>query len=104
MKNYTLVYITTPNKKLALKLGKACLEEKLVACVNIIDKVTALYEWEGKLCQEKECILIMKTIQKNSAKIIKNVKALHSNSCPCIVTLPITDGNEQFLDWISKSL
>ena len=103
MKKHIIVYVTTPNKKIALQIGKTCVQDKLVACINIIDKVISVYEWQGKLCEEKECILIMKSIQKKSLEIIKKVKELHTYSCPCIVTLPILDGNKNFLDWISQN-
>jgi periplasmic divalent cation tolerance protein len=103
MKKHVVIYITTPNKRLALKIGKACIQDKLVACINVIDKISSVYEWQGKLCEEKECILIMKTVQKKSFEIKKKVEQLHSYSCPCILILPILDGNENFLNWVSQS-
>ena len=80
MKKYVIVYVTVPNKQLGVKIGKACVESNLVACSNIIEGVTSIYKWQGKFCQAKECILIMKTIQKNSADIIKKVQALHTTN------------------------
>ena len=102
MNKHVIFYVTAPNKKLALKIGKACIENKLVACVNIIDKVSSIYEWQGKICKENECILIMKSINKNSSKVIKKVKDLHSASCPCILSLPVLGGNTDFLKWILR--
>ena len=103
MKNYVVVYVTVPSKELALKIGKACIKDRLVGCINVIDKITSMYEWQGKLCEEQECLLIMKSVQENSSKVIKKVKELHSYSCPCVLVLPVSDGNKDFLNWISQS-
>ena len=103
MKKYAVFYITVPNKRLALKIGKVCIQDRLVACSNIIDKVTSIYEWQEEICQENECVLIMKGIYKNFSKIKSKVKELHSYSCPCILALPILDGDKTFLSWLSQS-
>ncbi|NRA73588.1 MAG: divalent-cation tolerance protein CutA [Rickettsiales bacterium] len=103
MKKFAIFYVTAPNQKLAVKIGKSCLKEKLVACVNIINKVTSLYKWQGKFCQDDECILIMKGLHKNFPKIKNHVQKLHQYSCPCILELPILDGNRDFLDWIIQN-
>ena len=95
-----IVYITTKNKKEARKIGKALIEEKLAACVNTIDGMNSMYFWEGKLQDDQEAVLIAKTKEKLVADLTKRVKALHSYSCPCIISLPILGGNEDFLAWI----
>lgn len=96
-----LIYITAANKKEALSLGKKIVEEKLAACINVIDKMESIYFWEGKLRHDKESILIVKARESNNEKIIRRVKELHSYSCPAILVLPITDGNKDYLKWLS---
>ncbi len=94
------VYITTKDKEEARKIGKALVEEKLAACVNIIDAMNSFYFWEGKLQDEQEAILIAKTKEKLVPELTQRVKSLHSYSCPCVVALPIMDGNQDFLAWV----
>jgi periplasmic divalent cation tolerance protein len=96
-----LIYITAADKKEALSLGKKIVEEKLAACVNVIDKMESIYFWEGKLRHGKEAVLIVKARESNNEKIIRRVKELHSYSCPAILVLPITDGNKDYLKWLS---
>lgn len=103
MTEFNLIYVTFPNKKLALKVVTHCVKSKLVACANVIDGTTSVYEWKGKLCKESECIAIMKAKSKLVKKIVSEIKKLHSYECPCILSLPIIGGSEQFLKWLRSS-
>jgi len=96
------VYITTKNKKEAGKIGKELVKSRLAACVNIIDNMNSLYWWKGKIQDDKEAILIAKTKQALVPKLIEKVKSLHSYECPCIISLPIMDGDKKFLEWIRR--
>ena len=94
------VYITTGDKAEARQIGKALVESRLAACVNIIDQMTSLYRWEGKIQEDHEVILIAKTTEKNVPVLKEKVTAMHSYECPCIVCLSVTDGNAPYLAWI----
>ena len=96
-----LIYITTENKAEAERIGRILVEERLAACVNIIDGMNSIYRWEGKLMQDTETVLIAKTVQDKVSALTERVKALHSYDCPCVVALPIRDGNESFLNWVA---
>jgi periplasmic divalent cation tolerance protein len=97
-----LVYITTKDKDEARRIGKELVKTRLAACVNIIDNMNSMYWWEGKIQDDQEVILIAKTKQSLVKKLIKKVKSIHSYSTPCIVSLPILDGNSDYLDWLEK--
>lgn len=100
--NLNFVYITCADRAEADKIGRALVEARLAACINIIDGMNSIYWWEGKIGEGKETVLIAKTKEALVSKLIEKVKSLHSYSCPCIVTLPIADGNPDFLEWIEK--
>jgi periplasmic divalent cation tolerance protein len=95
------VYLTAKNKKQARAIGKALVAEKLVACVNILSGMNSLYFWEGKLCDETEAVVIMKTVDTRLEKLVARVKQLHGYSVPCVVALPIAGGNKDFLSWVN---
>jgi periplasmic divalent cation tolerance protein len=97
-----LVYITTKDKNEARRIGKELVKTRLAGCVNIIDNMNSMYWWEGKIQDDQEVILIAKTRQSLVKKLIKKVKSIHSYSTPCIISLPILDGNKQYLDWLEK--
>ncbi len=99
-----LIYITTENKMEAERIGRILVEERLAACVNIIDGMNSIYRWEGKIMQDTETVLIAKTVQDKVSALTERVKALHSYDCPCVVALPIQDGNESFLNWVAEEV
>ena len=99
---YNLIYITTKDKAEAKKIGQAVVEARLAACANIIDKMGSVYWWQGKMEQGVEAVLILKTKENLVSELIEKVKSLHSYECPCIVSLPIVDGNKAYLDWLEN--
>jgi periplasmic divalent cation tolerance protein len=97
-----MVYITVKNRREALKIARILVEQRLVACVNILGPIDSLYWWGGKICSDKEVTLIAKTTRRNFAKLLPVVKDAHSYQVPCVVALPMVEGNPDFLAWIEK--
>ncbi len=98
------IYMTAGSKAEAQKIGSTLVESQLAACVNILDNMQSIYRWEGKLQQDSEVVLIAKTTDSLVAQLIEKVKSLHSYDCPCIVSLPISDGYPPFLEWIQSEV
>ena len=73
-----LVYMTAGSPEEARRIGAALVEDRLAACVNIIDGMHSIYRWEGKLQQDQETILIAKTTRDRLPVLIETVKAMHS--------------------------
>ncbi len=96
------VYITTKDAGEAERIGGVLLEERFVACVNIIPRIISRYWWEGKMVRDEEALLIAKTKKALVPSVIAKVKSIHSYTCPCVLSLPIEDGNADFLSWISR--
>ncbi len=94
------IYITTDGPDEARAIGRALVEARLAACVNILDPMASLYWWEGEVREGRETVLIAKTTAELVAALTEKVRALHSYDCPCIVALPIEGGNSAFLEWI----
>ena len=95
-----LIYITAGNLDEARAIGKELVSQRLAACANIIDNINSFYWWDGEIQDDREVILLAKTKQSLVPELIEKVKAIHSYECPCIVSLPILDGNKPFLDWV----
>ncbi len=104
MKNYVLAYITAKDKSQALSIGRALVEERLAACVNVIDNMTSIYRWEGEINEDSEAVLIAKTSAENFNALTERVKQLHTYTCPCVISIPITGGNKEYLNWLSMEL
>jgi len=99
-----LIYMTAGNKDEARMIGKALISAGLAACVNIIENMSSMYMWDGKIQDDTETILIAKTARERLPDLIEKVKSLHSYECPCIVSLPVSDGNPAFLKWIGNEV
>ncbi|MCP4668301.1 MAG: divalent-cation tolerance protein CutA [Deltaproteobacteria bacterium] len=96
----SLIYITAGSHEEAAAIAKELVSKRLAACANIMDNMHAIYWWDGKIQDDKEVVLIAKTKESLVPRLIEKVKSLHSYDCPCVVSLPIVDGNKAFLDWI----
>ena len=68
-------------------------DERLAACANIVSPIRSIYRWEGKIWDEKEWLLVIKTQKSIFEDLANRVKALHSYSVPEIIALPITEGS-----------
>ncbi len=95
-----VIFITASSIDEARKIGNALMEERLIACVNIIPQVESIFYWQEKVCNEKEALMIIKTRKSLIADIIKKVKSIHSYSVPEIIALPIISGSEDYLKWV----
>lgn len=97
-----LTYITVPNRDEALKLGRLLVEERLAACANVFDGITSFYWWEGKVQQEREVSLLVKTRADLLPALTDRVRELHSYTVPCVVSWPVAGGNDAFLNWVRE--
>ena len=97
---HVAVCVTAPTQAEAESIGRALVEARLAASVNIVPGVGSLYRWEGEVREADEAMLWAKTradlVEPLTAKII----ALHSYDCPCVIALPIAGGNADYLAWI----
>ncbi len=100
--DYYSLYVTTKTADEARTIGRALVEARLVACVNIVGKIESIYQWEGKLNEEEESLFFAKTTSASLQAAMAKIKELHSYDCPCIVALPIEAGHEPYLAWIDE--
>ncbi len=101
---YIVVLVTAKDKAEGQKIADKLIQEKLAACVNILEGVTSVFWWEGKADQASEVLLIIKTQKTLFKKLEKAVKSAHSYTVPEIIALPIVAGNADYLKWIKKTV
>jgi periplasmic divalent cation tolerance protein len=97
-----VVLVTCGSEEEAVKIAHSLVEERLAACVNFISPVRSIYRWEGKIWDEKEWILIIKTQKKRFEEVEKKVKSLHSYSVPEIISLQVVEGASSYLKWLEE--
>lgn len=97
-----LVYMTAKDKEEAQRVGQALVEARLAACVNILDNMQSMFWWQGGAQSEQEAVLLAKTRVGLVSSLNSKVQEVHSYDCPCVVAVPIIDGNPEFLDWVRE--
>ena len=95
-----LVYMTVPDHDTAARIGRAVLEQRLAACVNVLPQVRSMYWWEGEIQQENEVVVLAKTASTLFESLKTCVLGLHPYEVPCIVAVALDQGHEPFLRWI----
>jgi len=96
------VYMTVGSFEEAKSIGQILVGQNLAACVNLLENMTSIYNWEDKIEESQEVIMIAKTRKTLMPKLVEKVNSLHSYDCPCILELPIQGGNPEFLSWIES--
>ena len=101
MEEPILLYVTCANKDEAKLIARVLVEERLIACANILGKMTSIYRWEGAVAEDDEIAVLLKTRRNLEVCVTERVKELHSYDVPCVISLPITGGNLDFIHWLN---
>ena len=104
MQDFIFIYITCRNVEEARQIGKSLVQDRLVACINILNNVESIYCWNDKIEEDTEVILIAKSNLSLYQEIEQRVKSLHSYTNPCIIYYKIDGGSKIYLDWINHSI
>ena len=102
MTDAIVILTTCPSEEEALRIANGLVEECLAGCINILPPVRSIYKWEGKICDEKEWLLIIKTGRERFQELENKIKSLHSYSVPEMICLPIVEGSLAYLEWLEE--
>lgn len=94
-------FVTCKDEDEAEKIAKALLSQKLCACANIIKNIRSLYAWQGKLCDDKEALMVIKTKESAFDRLSAEIKRLHSYEVPEIIALPVSSVSESYAKWVA---
>lgn len=102
MTDCILVLVTAGSEVEAEMIAKALVEERLAACVNIVSRIRSIYRWEGKIADDQEWLLVIKTQTMRFADLETKIRSLHSYQVPEVIALPIVQGAEGYLRWLRQ--
>jgi len=102
--SYVVVMVTAANREEAEKIARCLLDEKLIACANIIGPISSLFRWVVKVERADEYILLMKSRLDLFEKLSERVKALHSYEVPEVIALPIVKASKAYMEWLDSCL
>lgn len=97
-----VVFVTAGNDESARRIAGALVESRLAACVNIVGGIRSVYRWEGKIADDEESLLIIKTWTDRFEELKKKVIEVHTYDVPEIVGFPLAAGNAAYLEWLFK--
>jgi periplasmic divalent cation tolerance protein len=95
-----VVLVTAPDAEVGARIGRALVQEGLAACVNLVPGVRSIYRYEGRVHDDSEVLLVLKTRAALSAALAARVRALHPYELPEVVALAVAGGSEPYLDWV----
>lgn len=104
MTEFNWVYVPCESKEKAQLMAKKLIEEKLIACANIVDSVTSIYNWEDQVQTNNEVLCLMKSKTSLFENLKKRIKDLHTYDVPCIASFPIEMINADYISWLQKNL
>ena len=100
--NHYIFLVTVPNLEEGKKIAKVLVESRLAACVNIIHNILSIYRWKGRIEEDNEYILLIKTTEENNELIIQKINKIHSYDTPECIGFKIEVGSKKYLNWITE--
>lgn len=97
-----VVLVTAPDREAAAELVRRLLDERLVACGNILGGLTSVYRWEGETQEDSEALIILKTHSSTLQDVVKRTAQLHPYDVPEILALPVAEGLASYLTWVGR--
>ncbi|KAI6173441.1 hypothetical protein M3Y98_01081800 [Aphelenchoides besseyi] len=101
---FSVVYVTVPSKEVGKSIAREIVQLKLAACVNIVPTVTSIYEWESKLQEDEEALLIIKTKTDHLERLKDAIIEKHPYDVPEFISMPIESGSGAYLKWIQDQI
>ena len=91
---------TVPDAEVGRRLARSLLQERLIACANLVPGVTSLYRWEGEVQEEDETLVVMKTRSELVPRLIARIPELHPYELPEVLALRVDDGLPAYRRWV----
>jgi periplasmic divalent cation tolerance protein len=101
--NLVVAFSTAGSPEEARRIATALIAEQLAACVNIVDNIHSVYQWQGEIHSSSESLLLIKTRANLIPAIDSRLRELHSYDIPELVAIPIVQGAQSYLDWLISS-
>lgn len=95
-----ILYCTCADSETAERIAALLVEQRLAACVTLLPGARSFYHWEGRLCQDAEILLMIKTTQTRLAELETRLREAHPYEVPELIALPVVGGLTDYLEWI----
>jgi periplasmic divalent cation tolerance protein len=99
-----LILTTVDSLELARSIASALVENKEAACVNIVPGIRSIYRWQGKLCDDAELLLLIKSSSDRFEAVRSRIRQLHTYEVPEVISLPVVAGDQSYLRWLNEQI
>lgn len=96
------IFVTASSQEEATRIGHLLVEKKLAACVNLVPGIRSIFEWQGEVSEEQECLMVIKSTTEVFDLLEATVKAHHSYDVPEIIAMSIVKGSAEYLAWVKE--
>ncbi|MFH1545712.1 MAG: divalent-cation tolerance protein CutA [archaeon] len=103
MPKMLLFYVPCQDLKEAKKIARDLLKRSLIACANFFP-IDSMYWWKGKIEEDREVVMIAKTIEKNHKRVVERIRKLHSYTKPCIIAFKVDKLNKEYSNYLKEEL
>jgi periplasmic divalent cation tolerance protein len=97
------IFTTTPTKADARRIVRELISSRLAACASILPRVESVFRWKGKINNEPEFLVIVKTQRSFFRDVAKQIEKLHPYEVPEIIALPVSNGSSKYLKWVKEN-
>lgn len=104
MTDKVVVLVTVGSAEEGRRIGRSLVEQQLAACVNVTSPMRSLYRWKGRVADDQEVLLVIKTSRLLFDRVRRQVEKLHSYQVPEVLCLPVIDGAPNYLNWLAESI
>ena len=101
---YAIVLTTAGSEEQAEAIARMLVEKRLAACVNVTAQIKSFYRWKGKVVEDEEHLLLIKTEAALFDKLRDAIREIHSYEMPDILMIPVDAGDPAVLGWITESV
>ncbi len=94
--------VTAPDEESAATLCRTLVDERLIACGNIVRGVRSIYRWQGRVQDESEVLLVLKTVRGNVSSLLERIPLLHPYDVPEVLVLRVESGHGAYMEWVAR--
>jgi periplasmic divalent cation tolerance protein len=91
---------TAPDRDTARAIARTLVEERLAACVNLVEPIESIYRWQGQIEQSAEVMMIVKTTRSRLPALERRLRELHPYELPELLAWESAGGSADFIDWV----
>ena len=102
LEDITLIMTSVGTEQQAVEISEELIERRLATCINIVPCLRSIYRWKGKVCEDTEYLLLIKTPLRFFDKVSEAIREFHSYELPEILGFPITNAETNFHEWVLR--